>query len=151
MDLKRRDRMDINTLQIRAFFESDDESVYLKCANEQAQESLRVRAYREKKLLRMHDVRIAKRTIGNDLYVVLKREDPDKGAAECFKMVDGVLIPIKYDLPKQKTADPVVNDKEYLERRIKLMREEGMSDDEIRSYLTEAEAEELEGTDDGEV
>lgn len=140
--------MDINTLQIRAFFASDDDSVFLECPNEQAQESLRVRSYRERKMCGRYDIKIAKRTVDGIRYVVLRKSNPDEGAVNCFKMVDGVLVPVKYDLPKQEIhMPPEVDEKVYLERRIKLMREEGLTEDEIRSYLTEAEIKELEATD----
>jgi hypothetical protein len=112
---------------IERFLEDPMHDYYIPCRDEKDQENKRVGLFHSRRKfgdIVEASVGITKKTINEQLFVVIYKKDIVQG----FRMIDGEFV------PDQSPA--FVADKN---RRIKLMRQDGLSEDEIEKLLREEE------------
>jgi len=118
---------------VELFLKNPKEPLYIPCRDARQQENVRVSLFHRRRAAgNIADaiVGIRKETIDDKLYVVLYDRIPEEGP---MRMVDGKLVPLG---AQEYIGNPEV------ERKIRLMKEDGMSDEEIADILAGGKEEE---------
>lgn len=110
---------------IERFMDNPEHEYYILCRDARDQENKRISLFHHrKKMGSMFEstIGITKKDISGQLYVVLFKKDLGQG----FRMINGQLVP---DIASEQPAEK--------DRMVRLMREDGVSEDEIQEILKE--------------